>query len=662
MTKLFEAKNTLITQQEEGIFVNDTLFLPVTIQKITPYYHFTSYSEFSKEYELEIVETNSRLPDHPITLRYTKEEPKLFIRQLRTYKILSDFSIGDVLSIWELITDNKEQGIPEEKPVLYSDRCGWIIFENELYYMTANFAIGKHGIIYEYHCTAPCTCLEYDEGLSEDDAFLETLDFLQLDFSEVMPIFVTQILSFQQPVVEREQLRSIPGLILSGPTSTGKTELSIAFGSLFGDLNKKDLRNILVLQGRLKKFEQQSQSFSDTTFILDDARKPGSPSLRQSIENLIDQIGRTSFMKTDTRLTPIISGEPLALSSYLESLRNRFVEVYLNLSPENMNARKLSIERAKKNIKPLRTCLLYFIRFISDNFQSSRFSKYIQRVKRDFENSFGKPVHRSQDNLFMHYFGFRLFLYYGSTINAITCDMYERCLHDYTAVLETMEQNNGRYKKEEQATIFVQFLCNSLENGNLNIYIPTVQTYWYGLPLNRKTDNNTYGFHSVIDIDHEFQGVYIKDRSALPGNSSHPEGLPVLLLNATTLLDVIDRENAAFEESEGYKPLPVKESDLKHLLDDTGLLYTEERYDEKNRKNYTCQYPHFIDERLQCDRVFCINMESPYVQKLIDCIDSAASADLPEDCLYLKRDLEYTINTMYRSGFDNIRYFTQIQI
>lgn len=664
MTKLIETETTLITQQKEGIFVNDTLFLPVTIRKIAPYYHFTSYSTSRKEYEVEIVEMNSRLPDNPLTLRYTKENPMLFIQQLRTYHLLSDFSIGDVLKIWELIIDNKQQEVPEEKPVLSSDRCGWVIFEDELYYMTAGFAISKHGIINEYHCKAPCTYLDYDESLSECDAFLETLDFVQLDFAEVMPILVTQILSFLQPVVEREQMRSIPGLILSGPTSTGKTELSIAFGSLFGDLNKKDLQNILVLQGRLKKFEQQSQSFSDTTFILDDARKPGSPSLRQSIENLIDQIGRTSFMKTDTRLTPIISGEPLALSNYLESLRNRFIEVYLNPSPEKMNARKLSIEKAKKNIKPLRTCLLYFIRFISDSFQSPKFSKYIQRIKKDFEYSFGKPVHRSQDNLFMQYFGLRLFLYYGSTIDAITYDMYERYLRDYNAVLETMEQNSGRYNKEEQANIFIQFLCKSLESGDLNIYMPEIQRFWYHDGYDETSDDNTYGFHSFIDIDHGFQGVYIEDRSALPGNLSHPEGLPVLLLNADTLLDIINRENAVFEKSEGYKPLPIKESDLKHFLDDTGLLYTEERYDKKRRKNYTCQYPHLIDDHVQCDSVFCINMESPYAQKLITCISSIIPTyfdQLSEKCLYYNNIIGISIGTMYHYGCDNIRFFTHVQ-
>lgn len=86
-----------------------------------------------------------------------------------------------------------------------------------------------------------------------------------------MPIVITLILSVLQPIVETIKLYAIPGLFLSGYTSSGKTEL--AFGTLFCNFVTKDLQNFLILQSVPKDFKLRQSYFSDTTFILDDVHK-----------------------------------------------------------------------------------------------------------------------------------------------------------------------------------------------------------------------------------------------------------------------------------------------------------------------------------------------------------------------------------------------------
>ena len=37
-----------IMQTEKGLFVNNQSFIPIVIKSITPYYHFTTYSSYSR--------------------------------------------------------------------------------------------------------------------------------------------------------------------------------------------------------------------------------------------------------------------------------------------------------------------------------------------------------------------------------------------------------------------------------------------------------------------------------------------------------------------------------------------------------------------------------------------------------------------------------------
>lgn len=652
----------LLTQAQDGIFINNELFIPAVINSITPHYHFTSYSTYSKVYEIKLVETESCFPDKPLILYFDPGCPRKFLACLESYGLKSDFLLKDSIEIWNFIVSSKESGLLAERPLLNSDRSGWVFFEGDLYYMTSQFAITKNGIIPEYHCINANACLFYDKDMEESEAFLETMEFIDLDFDEVMPIVITQILSVLQPVVETMKLYGIPGLFLSGPTSSGKTELALAFGTLFGNFATKDLQNFLILQSGPKDFKLRQSYFSDTTFILDDARKSPAYSVCQSITGLIDRFGRSTFGKDGIRLTPIITGEPQVLNKHLESLRNRFIEIYLNPSRIEMNCRRRLIGKIKENPLPLRTCILYFIKFICKIVHSSQPARELKRIKEEFKSAFEEQVYRGQDNIFMHYFAFSLFLSYGQSVGCITREERIHLIDRYKKVLLDSCQNSNLYTKEGQIKTFIHFLCNSIKSGHLKIYTPEIQTCYY--PGRYRNDegyqtNSSYGHFSVIDIEYGFSGVYIKKRAALPGFNPQIEDLPVLIINSRRFFEFLSYEKDEFERRHGYRTLDLTESQLKKLLADNGLLYIERRYEKNNEKeyyNYCCNYPHSTNIGLKCQSVFCINMKSPYAQEIAKCIDSISPGRVTKECVYYNENSPFSIDSL-SGDFEHIKSF-----
>lgn len=139
---------------------------------------------------------------------------------------------------------------------------------------------------------------------------------------------------------------------------------------------------------------------------------------------------------------------------------------------------------------------------------------------------------------------------------------------NYKRILVDIGQNNALYSDEGQITTFVRFLCKAIQNESLKIYTPQIQTCYY--PPNRSYDydyyiptDNTYGHFSIIDIAHGFSGVYIKNRTALPGYPLQSEALPVLVINASKLFEAIRYECNIFKQTYGYNALPLKEGALK---------------------------------------------------------------------------------------------------
>lgn len=112
------AKNHTVMQTAKGIFVNEQLFIPAVIQSITPHYHFISYSEYSKEYVIKLIETESYFPDTPLTLYLNPDCPKKFLSSLDTYGLKSNFLLKDSIEVWNLIVNSRETELLDRKSVV----------------------------------------------------------------------------------------------------------------------------------------------------------------------------------------------------------------------------------------------------------------------------------------------------------------------------------------------------------------------------------------------------------------------------------------------------------------------------------------------------------------------------------------------------------------
>ncbi len=615
----FNFKNFIFNQTEDGIFVGDSLFLSGFIEGITPCYHFFSYVDYKESYKIELINKDSLFPDTPLVLYYDKEQPQNFLKQLKSNGLKSNFFIQDSIIIWNQIVTNTETGLLSKSPLLSSEHCGWILFEDKLFYMTKEFAISMNGTISEYHSNNQNAYILYDNNMEPSIAFHETMKLINLDFSEIMPIFITQILSLSIPIINEKNLYNIPGLFLSGPTSTGKTEIALEIGTLFGNPISKDLRNFMILQKSIREFEHRQKGFSDTTFILDDARLPKSQTIRQSTVDVIERCGRAAFDKSDTRITPIITGEPKVFNGHLDSLKSRFIEIFLSSGKKQMDNRKELIQTIRENPKPLRTCLVHFIEFICRNIDSFAIDDVIRNAQKDFYNEFKKDPFRNQDNLLMHYIGLSLFLYYGQiecNLNQYDKKQYEE---QYKQALVDIQMYNEIQTVNGQVNVFIFLLYNSIKNKRFKISIPTCGDYEFFYPNNKDKDviamlnqnkEFTYGYRAFIDMDSGFGGTYIKKTKYIPGCKKKSKNSSVLLLNRELLFRAIQKENRILASKYNYELLYLSEQSLLHHLAERGILYTENRSGkDKGLKNYCFKYPHVDNQKVFLQSVICLNTD-----------------------------------------------------
>lgn len=641
-------KGYTITQHQDGIHIGGRQFLPITIESITPSYHYTSFKEYYKTYEINFIETASLFTKISNSLVYIETEPEKLIMEFNSRGIKSDFLPKDFLIIWISIIENAGKLSLMKEPVLCSENCGWILHENELHYMTYKFSISKEGIQFKHHCSNQQAIIPYDKPpLNSREALLDVLKLIDLDFDEIMPIFLTNILSLIAPIVNQFHLYPVPGLYLSGPTSTGKTELTLAFGTLLGYPSTEKAVTYLLLQSGLRELNNCLKGLGDTTFLLDDARNPISQSIKQNINTTIERLTRSTFSKSGNSLTVIVTGEPGLFNSNLTSFKNRFVAVYLDSNEDKMSSRRTVIQKAKKNPDLVRACLIHFIEFLC-NINNEKIEKLIAEAKEYFsqETSFAQLRSRNSDNLFMHCFALKLFLYYGKTecmmgMNDIEC--YEK---HYASILKKINDDLIYATEKGRLKFVIEALCSQIKTGLIKIHIPqkrklcfcNIDDYYNNRSGYNENFTDSYCHEAIIDQDAEYCGVYIAERNGFPTVRTTTHPLPTLVINASTLLSALKQADADFERTHGIKILTLTDNKLKQLLAQYGLLYLEPRYGdgdvEKCRKNYTCKYLHWYNGTITKQSVFLINMTSPYCEELKHCLNTLPKPTVSNNSLY----------------------------
>lgn len=71
---------------------------------------------------------------------------------------------------------------PGLETVYISDRSGWFQIDKHCFYFTSEFAIGKEGLVPDWHCETSKAYLKYDESLCISDALRKLLEIFDFDF------------------------------------------------------------------------------------------------------------------------------------------------------------------------------------------------------------------------------------------------------------------------------------------------------------------------------------------------------------------------------------------------------------------------------------------------------------------------------------------------
>lgn len=636
-----------ISQTEEGIFLNKKLALSAVIRKITPIFYYKNIDKCCKAFQIQLIEVRSEFPDQPITLTFNNAKQDLFWGEISRYGLKSELLRKDFFLVLEAILESNDLKHLNEEDHIISDQCGWIHHDGEWFYLSHEFAIGPNGIIKNYCCSSSNTKILFDQSIDPFEAFNETLRLLEYSFDETAPIWAANLLSLMRPIVADCCSYSLPGIFLSGPTSTGKTELALAFGTLFGFPATNTIENIQLIDSGIREFERKSKAFADTTYILDDARNPSSQSIRQSITTLLDRFGRKAFSGNDCKLIPIITGEPGTFNQQLSSLCNRFVEICFYPGDDHLQKRKKIISFVKNNPYPLRTCVVYFISFLAQGMTSGRIKRMIDSTEKSL-----KGETRSYDNYFLLLLAFKTFLLFGETKCNLNHEKSQALEQDFVGLLKKTEELAKLNTDEGIVKSFITLLCRAIRSGNLRIYIASPLSYCaYGLsdnPYDPDTyegeEENTIGHHAVINFDAGFDGVYIKDRNQMMGYSKTAKNpYPTLIIHSAQLFSALQKENSDYLEHFGINILFPKINKLKSILAQKGILYTEDRYEkEKTYQNYSVKYPTLINDEITNQSVLLINPEAPYATELAQCLNDNSDTTLLHSCLYASTETHLT--------------------
>lgn len=451
---------------------------------------------------------------------------------------------------------------------------------------------------------------------------------------------------------------------------------------MFGKPESTDIRNFMILQSNIREFNRRQKGFSDTTFILDDARIPKSQTLCRSITDVIEFCGRASFDKSDSTITPIITGEPQIFNGQLDSLKNRFIEIYLPFSEKAISYRKFLIAKLDEKSKALKTCLVYFIRFICRNANNPIIDDIINHAEKEFYSSSTPSPLRSQDNLLMHYIGLSIFLYYGRTeCKLLGVQKYQQ---QYQAVLKNIEQYTYLQTENGQVNFFLFLVLSLIKSQTFKVFLSPKADIYENLYSNetnkevekihpqRKNADITYAHHAIIDSSCEFSGIYIANCSYIPGCEKKSRNTPVVLLNRQQLFNLTSKINDNFKNGSFannsfinnfsmnpyiQKLLFLNERSFIRLLAEKGVLCTEERSGkDSGRKNYSFKYPYWVNNDICFQSTICLDMSNLLIRQVIPDSTKLPKSKLPPESLYLKPKSPYPQEKM-EEFFKDIRPF-----
>ncbi len=563
----------------------------------------TTQPKVTCRYSLRSADTDM---DVPVTYSYDPEDPQAFLKELgkktgirprpkdeaRTKTALRElfrfFTKGPA-------TPDDPFPIPIKRTYI-SNRSGWHCIDGRWIYLTSGFGITADGIDHNWHCTAPNAHLHFDPTLTAEDAYLKILDLLDLDFRSTALVLTSAILGVLRPLRKLVGQKQPPSLLISGPTSSGKTQLAVGLTHILTDKNG-DLEEVFLLQDTPKRLERATLSLSDTTLILDDIRHSPSANVNDKIRAVLDMTVRDCYLTS--RLLPILTGESGALKHLPRSLDNRWIELLLDPSPEALAARKRVIDQLHKEPLLIRTFFRHLISFLADFLESIRGQTDFPDPEVAFTGilPYPEPHSRSYDNLQVSYWAFDIFLKYGRWLGALSDENDQAFTKRYIDILKEISERQDLLDPVTQATsIFLALIKKMNIQGATTLDNPG---YTIKNGFGTKHYPNTYGHQALLNLYRGYSGVYIEDSTLL---ADYPKDLvPRTLL--VMAYEKFETRFSRFSETcrDATFPFPYESfSDFRKELRNNGILLGMPRYDPDHPEyaDYKINgYPCYVQDR-----------------------------------------------------------------
>lgn len=584
--------NSNISITSEGIMHNTEIILPLVLEHLFVLYDYSGISEepaTTYQCSFKVVGDPS---NEALSLSYIPCQALSAIKELQDWGIKipprNRLLVHHVLErIFKYLEQNPHEqgtGCIVEKKYL-SAHSGWRYIKQQWVYLTSGFGVTKNGIDRNYSCISPDAYLYYDETLKPRKAYEQLLQFLEYDFNSVAPLLASTALSLINPLRKSLKLYPAPGLLLTGPTGCGKTQLATHMARIFTD-KANALEHVFILQNGPKELKKFINGISDSTIIIDDIRRSPSYSLNQNTARVLDSFIRECFSENSNRfLLPIITGEENTASSQLQSWRNRIIIIDLGRDTEFSAQRRELISKLHKNPLLVRTVILYFIKFIaialSNHCLNESFSETETDLNDILERMNGND--REIDNLFLSYWAFKIFCQFGISLNAIRKEDLQSYMDRYINILKKAANNHNLQNPEMQA----QYLFLSILEKLRFYEAPRIEKFTYRYSDDSQSTQRVedcYGYHALINYTAEYEGVLIENTHSLWDYPSHYPQRSLLILEATSF-DKIFAEILGLQRNLKIS-FPFNSSlQLLKALRDKGLLLGEPRYESEHRDN-----------------------------------------------------------------------------
>ena len=536
---------------------------------------------------------------------------------------------------------------PGLETVYISDRSGWFQIDKHWFYFTSEFAIGKEGLVPDWHCETSKAYLKYGESLCISNALRKLLEIFDFDFDSVYPIWAQSILAHLRPLRTICFPYPMPALLLTGNSQSFKTQLSFRLGKFLTD-SDGNLEDYPSLQSGIRSLQKQADSLSDTLCFLDDAYQTHSQAVQQKLANVLESSVRNGF-SSSSHLAFLITGEPGALDFMGTSWVNRTVEINFSATPEQKEARRAIVNALKLEPLLCRTCLVHFLQFTAGILEDGSLSALSSEIFQDLEQYFPRPegMEREFDNYTSLFWAHKIFLRFAVSCHAITSDRAKALEKHFAEVLKKIALNYTLTHRAEQWELLLEEVFR-----NLKIHPAQVGSFSYHIaPPGRlrpgeyydyrrrkeKKFVNIYGHQAIIDSSSGYNAVYLENTQYLLGVHHHEPAKALLIVEYENFAGVYQHLQETARRLNPSAPYAKRTGSFLKELRSKGILLTESRFDKEkpDRRNYRIPYPFWTEEGFddRSKKVIVFRL-TPQLKKSLEKILQSK----PDDAIY-KQDI-----------------------